>query len=256
MKTKIIIAVLAVACAGLLIAFFAAKKQGEDQHTADVSAILDFSNQVNNATVKINDLSQVNVTLTNDLAMSQQELAQLSNSLAAASATLADSRVALASAQGQITNLSSRISDLETQNQALDQRAAELTNNIVRLNALIDDTRAKLATAETNNAFLQEELQRQLAMRAEIEHKFNDLDALRQQVSKIKTEMFIARRMQLSKNDIGSKRGAELLVTPNKPAPAAAASVPGNYGLNVEVGSDGSVRVIPPLGAPTNAPAR
>jgi hypothetical protein len=27
------------------------------------------------------------------------------------------------------------------------------------------------------------------------------------------------------------------------------------YGLNVEVGSDGSVKVIPPLVAPTNAPA-
>ena len=52
------------------------------------------------------------------------------------------------------------------------------------------------------------------------------------------------------------KKGAELLM-----ARAAAAAderpskLPPNYGLNVEVGSDGSVKVIPPLGA-TNTPAR
>jgi chromosome segregation ATPase len=253
MKMKIVIVVLAVACVGLAIAFFATKKQSQEQHVADVTTILDLSNQVKSVSINNDDLKQVNLTLTNDLAMSQDQIVQLSNSLAAASATLAESQVSLASAQTQITNLSLHITDLEAENKALDQRTAELTNTIAQLNALIANTRQQLATSETNNAFLQQELQKQMAQKAEIEHKFNDLSALRQQVSKVKTELFIARRVQLMKNDNGQKRGAELLMTRNPivtNSPNAAA-----YGLNVEVGSDGSVKVIPPLVAPTNAPA-
>jgi hypothetical protein len=58
------------------------------------------------------------------------------------------------------------------------------------------------------------------------------------------------------KNDTGGKKGGELLMMHG----AVAASAPpakrpaGNYDLNVEIGSDGSVKVIPPLGA-TNSPA-
>jgi len=92
-----------------------------------------------------------------------------------------------------------------------------------------------------------------MAQKAEIEHKFNDLDELRQQVKKVKTDLFVARRLQFMKNDNSQKRGAQLLIERSvSVAPAAPA---GDYGLNVEVGSDGSVRVIPPLGASTNAPA-
>jgi len=122
------------------------------------------------------------------------------------------------------------------------------------LNSLIEETRGKLNSAETNNAFLQQELQKQMAEKAEIEHKFNDLAALRQQVKKVKTDLYITRRLQLAQNDNSQKKGSQMLMeravlaTNTPPVP--------NYGLNVEVGSDGSVRVIPPLGAATNAPAR
>ena len=92
-----------------------------------------------------------------------------------------------------------------------------------------------------------------MAQKAEVEHKFNDLNELRQQVRKVKDDLFVARRLQLMKNDNSQKKGAQLLIQRSVPAPTAPA--PANYGLNVEVGSDGSVKVIPPLGAPTNAPA-
>ena len=256
MKTKIIIVLLAVACVGLAIGLFAVKKQGENQHVADMSSIVDFSNQVVNANLKINDLNQVNLMLTNDLALSQQQTAQLSNSLAAAATTIASSKATIASNQDQINNLNTRIGDLETQNKVLDQRASELANTISSLNSLIEDTRNKLAISETNSAFLQQELQKQMAQKAEVEHKFNDLDELRQQVKKIKTDLFVARRLQLMKNDNGGKKGAQLLI--ERTVPATNAPVPANtpgYGLNVEVGSDGSVKVIPPLGAATVPPS-
>ena len=274
MKIKIVIVALAVVCIGLAVGLFAVKKQGSDQHAADVSSIIDFSNQLVNAGMKINDLNQVNLLLTNDLAASQQQAAQLSNNLAAAAAAVADGKSALASAQDQITSLNLRLSDLEVQNKVLDQRASELTNTIAKMNSLIDETRDRLAASETNSLFLQQELQKEMAQKAELEHKFNDLDALRAQVRKLRDEMFVARRLQLMKNDNGNKKGAELLIqrdvkfvnvpisapaptTANASAPAASkrptAQAP-SYDLNVEVGSDGSVKVIPPLGA-TNRPA-
>lgn len=254
MKNKIVLVILAVICVGLLIGLFAIKKTGEEQHTTDVNAIVDFSNQVVNASVKINDLNQVNLALTNDLATSRQQIEEISNNLATTSATLAASQSDLAGAQGQITNLNSRIADLEVQNKSLDQRIGELTNNLAQLNQQIEETRQKLIASGTANAYLQQELQRQMAQKAELEHNFNDLDVLRQQVKKIKSDIFTARRLQFMKNDISGRKGAELLMHPNVPTPAAS-GMPAN-GLNVEIGSDGSVRVIPPLIAPTNAPAQ
>ena len=64
----------------------------------------------------------------------------------------------------------------------------------------------------------------------------------------------MARRLQLMKNDNRQKKGAQLLMERTVTVTNAPAAAP-NYGLNVEVGSDGSVHVIPPLGAATNAPA-
>ncbi|HEY5346514.1 MAG TPA: hypothetical protein VIK62_09250 [Verrucomicrobiae bacterium] len=253
MKIKIVIVILAVACVALAIALFAVKKSGEEAHVSDMSSIMDFSNQVMNADLKINDLNQVNITYSNDLVLSQTQAEQLSNSLTAAAKTITDSKIAITSAQDQITNLNSRIGDLEAQNKVLDQRASELTNTIAQLNSLIDDTRSKLNASETNSVFLQQALEKQMAQKAEVEHKFSDLNELRNQVKKIKDDLFVARRLQFMKNDNSQKKGAQLLM--QRSAPVTNAPTPANYGLNVEVGSDGSVKVIPPLGATTNAPA-
>jgi chromosome segregation ATPase len=202
----------------------------------------------------------VNLTLSNDLSSSQQQLAlsaeqltQLTNSLAAATSTLADTKTSLASAQDLVTNLNTRLADLEAQNKVLDQQASSLSNTLEQLSAQIEDTKNQLAISETNGAFLQGELQKQLAQKAELEHKFNDLDELRVQVRKVKDEMFVARRLQLMRNDYGSKKGAELLFHPYVTTNSSASKLPPNYDLNVEVGSDGSVKVIPPMGATNGA---
>jgi chromosome segregation ATPase len=265
MKIKIAIVILLVACIGLGIALFATKKQGDEQHAADVTSIVDFSNQVVNANVQLNDFRQTNLALTNDLAASQHELNvsqqqadALSNSLAAASAALNNTKTSLASAQDQISSLNTHISDLETQNKVLDQRAMDLTNTIAQLSASIENTQNQLAIAETNRVFIETQLQKQMAQKAELEHRFNDINEVRAQVKKLKDEMFIARRLQWMKNDTGNKKGAELLMqkTPTTSSTSAATNkTPQNYDLNVEVGSDGSVRVIPPLSVSTNSAA-
>jgi len=250
MKTKLGMVILAVACAGLAIALFATKRVADERLKNDASAILDFSNQWVNASEKIDDLRQVNLTLTNDLAVSRQEAVTFSNQFVETSGALADTNAAL---QGQITNLNSRLADLESQNQVLDQRAAALTNAIASLNAQIADTQQKLTDTETNNTFLEKELQQQTAARAELENKFNNLSVVRTQVKKLRDDAFVARRLQWMRDgtDPASQAKAGLLQM-QRPAPTAGPASPPHYDLNVEVSSDGSIHVGP---APTNAPA-
>lgn len=269
MKLKVAIAILAVVCVGLAITLFVAKKQADDQHTSDVSSIESFSNQMVEANDHLKDLGQVNLTLSNSLASSQlqvalgeEQLTHLSNSLAQANEALEQAKLSLLSADELITNLNSRITDLESQNKALDDQAESLSNRLAALNAQIIETRNELAVSETNAAFLQRELQKQLAQRAELEHKFNDIDELRAQVKKIKDEMFVERRIQLMKYDNGGKKGGELLMTHVAPLnyqpfymPPPTKQASSSSDLNVEIGSDGSVRIIPPLGATNSPPA-
>jgi DNA repair exonuclease SbcCD ATPase subunit len=261
MKIKVVIVILALACLGLGIALFATKKQADDQRANDITSITDYSNQMMDVNEHLKEAGQVNLTLSNDLASSQQQLTrsadkmtQMSNSLAATNTLLAETTASLASAQQLVTNLNTRIADLEAQNQVLDQQAESLSNSLAHLTAQIEDTRNQLAISQTNGVFLRGELQKQLVQKAELEHKFNDLDELRGQVRKLKEEMFIARRLQWMKSDTGNKKGGELLMTHNAPAASPSPSkVPApNYDLNVEIGSDGTVRVIPPLGRTNN----
>ncbi len=261
MKTKTGIIVLVVVAAGLLIALFATKKQADDQRVKDATAILEFSNQLDTANINLNDVRQVNLMLTNDLESTRQALIETSNNL---SGQLTGAKTEIENDQDQITNLNGRIGDLETQNKALDDHAIMLSNNIVVLDAKIAATQQLLATSQTNNAFLAAELQKQMAEKAELERKFSDVDAVRAQLSKLRTELFEARRLEWMNAGINPDRqpkGGELqmmrplpsgsppanaMTSPPKPAP--------QYDLNVEVGSDGSVRVIPPTtGSQDNA---
>jgi chromosome segregation ATPase len=255
MNTKTIIAILAVVCVAFGIAMIAIKSSSDTQHDKDVSSIVDFSNQVVNADQHIDSLNQVNLSLTNDLMLSQQQATELSNDLATAAATLASTKASLQEQVDNLTNqvltLNTQVADLQSQNTELDQRATEMTNTIARLNDQIADTENKLAQATTNNAFLQSELEKQLAEKAAMERKFNDLDSVRAQLKKLKDELYTARRMELSHYQNGNKKLGNLLM---QRAPLAAPNNGNPFDLDVEVGSDGSVKVIPPLGG-TNAPA-
>ena len=252
MKTKVGMVVLIVACSGLIIALFTTKMATDDRLRKDTDAIVDFSNQLTTATANLDELRQVNLMLTNDLASSRQAALTFSNQFTETYGTLADTKASLQNARDQITSLNSRIADLGSQNQVLDQRAAALTNAIASLNEQIADTQQKLAGSETNNVFLEKELQRQTATRAELESKFNNLSTVRAQVIKLKADLFIARRLEWMRegSDPGlQQKGGQLLI--QRTAPTSSTRPP-HYDLNVEVSSDGSIHVIP---LPANAPA-
>jgi len=253
MKSKIVIVVLILACIGLGITLFTTKQQGEERHKDDVASAEDFSNQVVEANGQLKELREVNLSLTNDLALSRTEAEQLSNSLVSAQAATAEIRTSLAGAQDQVTNLNAQVSGLEAQNGVLDRRLQELTNTISHLDGVISNTMSQLALTQTNNAYLQNELQSQMAQRAELEHKFNDLSEVRAQVTKLKEELFVKRRVEMQ-NDYSGKKAGEMLMTRTPPGSNGPPKTPASYDLNVEIGSDGSVRVIPPL-PPTNSAA-
>jgi predicted nucleic acid-binding Zn-ribbon protein len=243
MKAKLGIVILVVACAGLAIALFMTKNAEEERFKKDADAILDFSNQLVAASANLDELRQVNLMLTNDLAGSRQETLAFSNQFTEASTELTATKVSLQTAQDQIAGLNGRIAGLESRNRVLDQRAAALTNAIASLNAQIAETEQRLSSTETNNAFLEKELQRQIAAKNELESKFDNLTTVRAQVKKLKNDLVVARRLQWMHNgaETGSpQKGAQLLMQRTSPVPTQ----PPHYDLNVEVSSDGSIHVV------------
>ncbi len=249
MKPSLGAVILAVALAGLLIALFAMKHTADERISKDTDAILEFSNQWVKAQANLDELGQVNLKLTNDLAASQEQSLAFSNQFVETSGALADTRASLQSAQEQMAGLNQRIAGLTAQNQELDQRSAALSSAIAGLNAQIAGTQQKLADSETNNSFLETELQRQTVARAELEGKFNNLTVVRAQAKKLKEDLVVARRLQWMREGTDPSlqaKGGQQLMQRTPPAPLH----PPRFDLNVEVSSDGAIRVLP---ASTNA---
>ena len=98
-------------------------------------------------------------------------------------------------------------------------------------------------------------MRRLITEKVELEKQFNDITVLRAQVSKLREELTIARRIEWIRNGLfasSEQKGAQKLMQGLTPAQSQAKAAKPNYDLNVEVTADGSVRVIPPA---TNTPA-
>ena len=276
MKIKVAIIVLVLALIALAIALFATKQQGVNLHTADVTSIVNFSNQLVESSAQLNEARQVNLDLTNDLSLTrsqltvaQEHLEQLSNSLISVEVTLENTSALLAIAQNQITNLHVKMTDLEWHNKTLEQNAQELTATIAQLNGTIAETERKLSKETKNRAYLEKELQKQIALRTELEGKFNNLVEVRAQIRKLRDERIMTDRIATMKDPTAGKKGAALLMMQSSsqvlgnPAARTATnslaptktSAP-DYNLNVEVGNDGSVKVISPLNSDVKTPAK
>jgi len=267
MKSKIGLILLALVAVVLAVSLLYTKQQAEKRQDQDASTILDFSNQWTKASLDVDELRQVNLTLNRDLATNRAVLADLSNTLTSVSETVTNTRVALQSAQDQINSQSTRITDLQAQNKELDDRdkrlsdqALELTNTIIALNSQISDTVKALAASKTDNSFLEKQLQELMAAKAELEHNFDTLAIVREQVSKLRAELVAARRLQWMKEGTDVQlKGVQLMVLNRKDNPNRPGAQGTNFGLHVEIGSDGTVKAIPPAqpaGNPaTNSPA-
>jgi chromosome segregation ATPase len=269
MKNRIgvIVLVLVLVCAGLGIALIAIKKQaGEQLHElAEKNGAL--SNSWATTHDELDQQTQTNALLRGDLERQQKAFDALTNTytqvlgtLSQASNSLTTTEAALKTSQEETAKRDAKIADLEAQNQALDKRAVDLSTAITNLTTQIEETKHKLATSEGEKGFLEKELKRLMAEKAELERQFNDLTVLRAQVSKLKEELSVARRLEWIRQGLFAtteERGAQKLM--QGPAASQVKAPKPTYDLNVEVSADGSVKVIPPLTnrpAATNPPAK
>jgi chromosome segregation ATPase len=255
MNTKVIISVLAVVSLGLLVAVIASRKTISDQK----DSISYHSNQWQETRIKLDDLTQVHNTTIADLDKRNASLLSLTNSYNEALTTLAktekelqQSESTLKVARDELASRDARIVALEAQNKDLDAKSVELNATLAALTTQIDATQRKLAASEGDKALLQKELSRLLTEKAELERQMNDLAFLKAQVSRLKAERSIALRLDWMRRGLygsGDRNGAAGLMGAG---PVKPAEPPANANLNVEINSDGSVKVLPPI---TNAPA-
>jgi chromosome segregation ATPase len=255
MKNRLILVILCLVCGGLVIALLVRESQSTKKQQVATETIVTLSNKWDETSAKLKEQQQVNLDFENDLKVQRESFSNLTNAYTDLSAKLDKTETTL---KEEVARRDAKIADLESQNQALDQRAVDLSFAITNLTSQIEDTQKRLAASEGDKAFLEKELQRLMAEKAELERQFNDLAVLRAQVAKLKEELNVARRLEWIRQGLfarSEQKGAQQLMQPNTPAFAAAttsASKPaGNYDLNVEVSADGTVRVIPP--ATTNA---
>jgi chromosome segregation ATPase len=258
-----VLIILTLVCVGLAIALVVNQTNTSKDLKLAETQILTHSNNWVETSEKLDEQRKVNITLTNDLAARIQDMGALTNQITATSNTLAKTEDSLKAAQDEVAKRDTQIAELETQNKQLDEKAADLNNSITNLQTQIDDTQKKLAASEGDKAFLEKELQRLVAEKTELERQFNDLKVLRAQVSKLKEELNISRRLAWIREGIfarDDRKGAQQLMQKSSPAApgstssnASPARPAGNYDLNVEVNADGTVRVIPP-GTPTSTP--
>jgi DNA repair exonuclease SbcCD ATPase subunit len=250
MNARIGAVILLVVCAGLVVVLFTTRKKAESQKEEANDRIYALSNKWVTTSEDLADSRNVNVQLSGDLSNRNQQISALKEQLT-------QSEASIKAAQERIAQESNRVAELETQNLALDQRAMDLSSTITNLNLAIEETQRKLNAAEGDRAFLEKELQRLMAEKAELERQFNDLAVLRSQVKRLKEELAISRRLDWIRKGLfgaADQKGAELMMqqTSEGRKPAAEPKRP-HYNLNVEVGDDGTIRVIPAL---TNNPAQ
>lgn len=262
MKNRIGLILLALLCAGLGVALLVTEDNLTKQKETATQEIAHHSNewwttheqleeQKQKTTMMESDLNNL-TKITNNWA---RTIADLTNNLTQTSADLDKTRDALKASQDAVAQRDSRINDLQAQNNTLDQRAAELAGEITNLDSQISDVRHQLATARGDNAFLTGELKRLMADKAELEKQFNDIAVVRAQLASLRQKKAIERRLDWMRRGVYAsfdEKGGQRLMEKNTNTVAAAASSAPTYDLNVEVNSDGTIKVIPAL---TNAPA-
>jgi len=268
MKSQIGLIFLGVICVGLGLGLVMTHKQARERHFQDAASIEEYSNQWVNTKSKYEDQIMLSSAFEKDLEKQKRTLVEVSNTLAQTSANLEQASTSLIKNEAtlkadeeEIRKRDAKITELETQNRTLDQRASELCDAITNLTTAITDLRHQLSGARSDKNVLEQKLRQMLADKADLERQFSDLSVVRAQVAKLKEQLVIVKRREwIHQGLIGDEdqRGAQRLMqgttsssrTPPAPKPA--------YDLNVEVGSDGSVRIVQPTNAPsaTNPPAK
>ena len=140
----------------------------------------------------------------------------------------------------------------------LNAKVAELNTDITKLkstigtlNTRISFVEGELQVTKDDKSFLTKELARMQGERTEMERKMNDLAFLKEQISTIKSDQSIARRLDWMRSGtfMDERKGATLLVDGLKPLPSTKPMSTKGSQLNVEVHRDGTVTIKAPAPA-------
>jgi chromosome segregation ATPase len=254
MKAKAALIILAVASLALGIALYMVAAKASKEKEIDEGRISVSSNNVvtlqhsldqeRNEKMQLQtNLAETRTDFSNKLAATEASLSTTAASLAKAQA---DAKAAAEAAAEELRQRDKKIADLETQRQSLDDTIAQLGANITNLETQMAVTKKKLDASEGDRQFLLKELERLRAEKADLEKKFNDLAALREQVRKLKDELALSKRLDWIRRGLYNSTGVKGF---NRPSPVREA--PSTNGLNVELRQDGGVKIE----RATNAPA-
>ena len=233
----------------------------EAQRQAEIA---ELQAKLDDASNQLDRQEQISYILRTNLTRTTEELLAASNNVqttaselvqtkAQAQAAADAARLAEEKRQAEMAAQEERINNLQSQGDELSLKISGLESTLGSLNSQIADTEAKLAAAEGDREFLLRELKRLQSEKADLERQFNDLALLRAQVSKLKEELSISRRLHWIRMGIYgnavNKKGAELLMSGiPEPKPDT------NFDLNVELRQDGDAKVLPQDSKDTNAP--
>lgn len=241
--------------------------------------------QVNEALTKTNETITTNLAAKTDEARrlaahvetTTTELNQTKTALTKAEAALntekakakADAEAAAtryaaldASKKQELAKRDASIKDLQDTRDQLNAKIEGLNADIAKLNATIGtlNTRitfveGELKTAKDDKGFLTKELQRMQGERTEMERKMNDLTFLREQISTIKSDQAVARRVDWMRRGIfmDERKPATLLKDNLQPLTSVKPTKTKGSQLNVEVHRDGTVTIKAPAAAPKPA---
>ena len=166
------------------------------------------------------------------------------------------------SKKDEIATRDASIKDLQDTRDQLNAKIAGLNADIVKLNSTIGTLNARitlvegeLQVAKDDKSFLTKELARMQGERTEMERKMNDLAFLREQISTIKSDQAIARRVDWMRRGtyMDERKLATILNDGLKPLPSSKPSSTRGSQLNVEVHRDGTVTIKAPA-APAPKP--
>lgn len=246
MKGRAALIILVLISIGLGIGLLVRHNQAARENQKAHEKIIKLSNDVVQIHGKVDDLNNVNRVLENNLDGRTRELETVSNNLISVSATLAkteaEAKAAAEAAAAEMAKRDTQIAELQGQNDEMTKRMLDLNTSLGNLEKQIASTEKKLAASEGDRDFLLRELKRLQTEKAELEKQFNDLAVLREQVSKLKDELSIARRIDWIRRGIygtTAQKGAEGLIKPIQP-PAPPST---NVNLNVELQQSGGVKI-------------
>lgn len=210
-----------------------------------------FSNSWEQAKVKLDEVEKVAATLETKLNARTEALTATSNDLAKTTTDLVKSQADFNTAQAEMKKQQAQIVELENQRDDLTKKMDDLTGKIDTLETRIADTKKKLATSEGDRAFLVKELARLQDEKATLVAQFNNLSALRSQVSKLREEAAINQRlawMQMGIYNQRDKKGAERLVS-TLPTTSKTDSR-----LQIELDQNGRGKIVPESTRAPNSP--